>query len=64
MKQEASQRATDGPQPDRSDAEEFQAESRHRQGGKVPGGGGGGGRGARGTRKGGALLVVKRRANA
>lgn len=36
MKQEASQRATDGLQPDRSDAEEFQAESR--QGGKVPGG--------------------------
>lgn len=38
MKQEASQRATDGLQPDRSDAEEFQAESR--QGGKVPGKGG------------------------
>lgn len=36
MKQEASQRATDGLQPERSDAEEFQAESR--QGGKVPGG--------------------------
>lgn len=39
MKQEASQRATDGLQPDRSDTEEFQAESR--QGGKVPGGRGG-----------------------
>lgn len=58
MKQEASQRATDGLQPDRSDAEEFQAESR--QGGKVPGKGGV----ARGTRKGGALLVGKLRANA
>ena len=36
VKQEASRRATDGLQPDGSDAEEFQAESR--QGGKVPGG--------------------------
>lgn len=36
MKQEASQRAADGLQPECSDAEEFQAESR--QGGKVPGG--------------------------
>lgn len=36
VKQEASRRATDGLQPDRSDAKEFQAESR--QGGKVPGG--------------------------
>lgn len=36
MQQEASQRATDGLQPERSDAEEFQAEGR--QGGKVPGG--------------------------
>lgn len=36
VKQEASQRATDGLQPERSDAEEFQAESK--QGGKVPGG--------------------------
>lgn len=36
VKQEASQRATGGLQPERSDAEEFQAESR--QGGKVPGG--------------------------
>lgn len=38
VEQEASQRATDGLQPDRSDAEEFQAASR--EGGKVPGGGG------------------------
>lgn len=36
MQQEASQRATDGPQPERSDTEEFQAEGR--EGGKVPGG--------------------------
>lgn len=35
MQQEASQRATDGLQPERSDTEEFQA--KHRQGGKVPG---------------------------
>lgn len=35
MKQEASRRATDGLQPDRSDAEEFQAESRQSR--KVPG---------------------------
>lgn len=35
MKQEASWRATDGLQPDRSDAEEFQAESRQSR--KVPG---------------------------
>lgn len=56
VKQEASQRATDGLQPERSDTEEFQAESR--QGGKVPGGREGG------RRKGGALLVVKPRTNA
>lgn len=36
VQQEASQRATDGLQPERSDTEEFQAEGR--QGGKVPGG--------------------------
>lgn len=36
MQQEASQRATNGLQPERSDTEEFQAEGR--QGGKVPGG--------------------------
>lgn len=36
MQQEASQRATDGLQPERSDTEEFQAEGR--QQGKVPGG--------------------------
>lgn len=36
MQQEASQQATDGLQPERSDTEEFQAEGR--QGGKVPGG--------------------------
>lgn len=35
MQQEASQRATDGLQPERSDTEEFQA--KRRQGGKVPG---------------------------
>ena len=36
MQQEASQRATDGLQPELSDTEEFQAEGR--EGGKVPGG--------------------------
>lgn len=36
MQQEASQQATDGLQPERSDTEEFQAEGR--QGGKVLGG--------------------------
>lgn len=36
MQQEASQRATNGLQPECSDTEEFQAEGR--EGGKVPGG--------------------------
>ena len=45
MQQEASQQATDGLQPERSDTEEFQAEGR--QGGKVPGGREGGRHGAR-----------------
>lgn len=48
MQQEASQQATDGLQPERSDTEEFQAEGR--QGGKVPGGREGGTeRGGRGA---------------
>lgn len=53
VKQEASQRATDGLQPDRSDAEEFQAESR--QGGKVPGGREGGKEGGRAPAGGGKV---------
>lgn len=57
VKQEASLRATDGLQPEGSDAEEFQAESRQRREGAKREGG------ARGTRKGGALLVVKRTAH-
>lgn len=48
MQQEASQRATDGLQPERSDTEEFQAKGRQR--GKVPGGRDGGTeRGGRGA---------------
>lgn len=41
MQQEASQRATDGLQPERSDAEEFQAEGRQggRKGARREGGG-------------------------
>lgn len=50
MQQEASQRATDGLQPERSDTEEFQAEGR--QGGKVPGGREGG------TERGGRVALV------
>lgn len=50
MQQEASQRATDGLQPECSDAEEFQAEGR--RGGKVPGGREGG------TERGGRVALV------
>jgi len=53
VQQEASQRATDGLQPECSDTEEFQAEGR--RGGKVPGGREGGGK-VPGGREGGGKV--------